>query len=66
MKNIIKSSEKERRKKNYKLNHIYIIAGNTEGILEWELKTTVSCEVKEINPSEIKDNAYFDIIVKIR
>ena len=45
--------------------HIYIIAGITEGILERELKAKVSCVVKEIYPSKIKEDAYFDIVVKI-
>ncbi|MFW9877968.1 MAG: hypothetical protein ACFFG0_33210, partial [Candidatus Thorarchaeota archaeon] len=45
--------------------HIYIIAGITEGILERELKTNVSCEVKDIKPSERKEDAYFDIIIKL-
>ncbi|MFW9971158.1 MAG: MarR family transcriptional regulator [Candidatus Odinarchaeota archaeon] len=45
--------------------HIYIICGITEGILERELKTKVSCEVKKIQPSEKKDDAYFDIVVKL-
>jgi hypothetical protein len=45
--------------------HIYIICGITEGILERELKTKVSCEVKEIHPSEKKEEAYFDIIIKL-
>jgi len=45
--------------------HIFIIAGITEGILERELKTEVSCEVKEIHPSDTKEDAYFDITIKI-
>ena len=45
--------------------HIYIICGITEGILERELKTGVSCEVKEIHPSRRKEDAYFDIIIKL-
>jgi hypothetical protein len=45
--------------------HIFIIAGITEGILERELKADVSCKVKEIHPSETKEDAYFDIIIKI-
>ncbi|MFX1592018.1 MAG: hypothetical protein ACFFB6_06040 [Promethearchaeota archaeon] len=45
--------------------HIYIICGITEGILERELKTKVSCEVKEIHPSERKEDAYFDIVIKL-
>ncbi|MFX0075679.1 MAG: hypothetical protein ACFE96_09565, partial [Candidatus Hermodarchaeota archaeon] len=45
--------------------HIYIICGITEGILERELKTKVSCEVKEIHPSEKKEEAYFDITIKL-
>lgn len=45
--------------------HIYIIAGITEGILERELKMDVLCEIKEVNPSKRKENAYFDIIVKL-
>jgi hypothetical protein len=45
--------------------HIYIISGITEGILERELKTKVSCEIKEIHPAESKEDAYFDIIIKL-
>lgn len=45
--------------------HIYIICGITEGILERELKTNVSCEVKEIHPSARKQNAFFDIVLKL-
>lgn len=45
--------------------HIYIICGITEGILERELKTRVSCEVKEIHPSKKTEDAYFDITIKL-
>ncbi|MFX1389726.1 MAG: hypothetical protein ACFE9Z_06685 [Promethearchaeota archaeon] len=45
--------------------HIYIICGITEGILERELNTNVSCEVKEIHPSKKKQDAFFDIIIKL-
>lgn len=45
--------------------HIYIICGITEGILERELKTRVKCEVKEIHPSKKKEDAYFDITIKL-
>ena len=45
--------------------HIYIIAGITEGILERELKVKVSCEIKDIHPSKQKDDAFFDIIIKL-
>jgi len=45
--------------------HIHIIAGITEGILERELKANVLCEIKEIHPSENKEDAYFDIIIKL-
>ncbi len=45
--------------------HIYIIAGITEGILERELKVKVSCEIKDIHPSKQKEDAFFDIIIKL-
>jgi hypothetical protein len=45
--------------------HIYIICGITEGILQRELKRQVSCEIKEIHPSEDKEEAYFDLILKL-
>jgi hypothetical protein len=45
--------------------HIYIIAGITEGILERELKLKVSCEIKDIHPSKKKEDAFFDIIIKL-
>ena len=45
--------------------HIYIICGITEGILQRELKQKVSCEIKEIHPSDKKDDAYFDLILKL-
>ena len=45
--------------------HIYIICGITEGILERELKVKVSCEIKEIHPSKRKEDAFFDIIIKL-
>ncbi|MFX0033720.1 MAG: hypothetical protein ACFE8E_11565 [Candidatus Hodarchaeota archaeon] len=45
--------------------HLYIICGITEGILERELKRKVVCNIKEIHPSSSKDDAYFDIIIKL-
>jgi len=45
--------------------HIYIICGITEGILERELNTNVSCEIKEIHPSTTKEDAFFDVIIKL-
>jgi hypothetical protein len=47
------------------VSNTYIISGITEGILERELKTNVSCEIKEIHPAESKEDAYFDIIIKL-
>jgi len=45
--------------------HIYIMCGITEGILSRELKTEVSCNVKEVYISEDKKDSYFDINIKI-
>jgi hypothetical protein len=45
--------------------HIHIICGITEGILERELKTKVLCEIKEIHPSEKKEDAFFDLFIKL-
>ncbi|MHA1196214.1 MAG: HTH domain-containing protein [Promethearchaeota archaeon] len=45
--------------------HIYIACGITEGILEKVLKTKVSCDIIEIHPSKNKEDAYFDIFIKL-
>lgn len=45
--------------------HIYIMCGITEGILARELKSDVSCSVKEIHVGENKSESYFDILIQI-
>jgi len=46
--------------------HIYIMCGITEGILNRDLKTEVTCDIEQVYISDNKEESFFDVTIKIK